>query len=279
MQVFGCKTAVAAYVVIGFSMFNKTLGHSITPEYYLNKEGQVKNAMRFLIGSEMQQKHLISFVKKHPWHNHVLVLCESDNGWVCDGMKQPGGCHSGITNFHQTKGILRYRCKDCDYDLCQLCYDANGKKANLAIGIAMSHPWHPHVLHEYDDKKSHRWICDGVYEPGGCHSNHDGFGWYDPPRFHCFPCNYDLCSKCFLSKGQPANNKIANIEKPPNHPWHCHALERCLRDNGWACDGMNQRGGCFSGTTGFHQTTGMQRFRCEKCDYDLCGKCFYSRNK
>lgn len=48
-----------------------------------------------------------------------------------------------------------------------------------------------------------------------------------------------------------------------------------MRDNGWACDGRNQPFGCFSKITGFRQTSGMNRFRCEneKCDFDLCYNC------
>ena len=31
---------------------------------------------------------------------------------------------------------------------------------------------------------------------------------------------------------------------------------------------------CLSGINGFNQTTGIPRFRCEKCDFDLCKNCF-----
>lgn len=33
-----------------------------------------------------------------------------DNGWGCDG-RADGGCLSGITDFHQTKGMNRFRCQ------------------------------------------------------------------------------------------------------------------------------------------------------------------------
>lgn len=31
---------------------------------------------------------------------------ECDNGWACDGRRQPGGCRSGLTDFHQSKGLI-----------------------------------------------------------------------------------------------------------------------------------------------------------------------------
>jgi len=54
---------------------------------------------------------------------------------------------------------------------------------------------------------------------------------------------------------------------------HAHALKYKTQDNGWACDGKNLPGGCKSGITGFNQTTGIERYRCDACDFDLCRKC------
>jgi len=55
-----------------------------------------------------------------------------------------------------------------------------------------------------------------------------------------------------------------------------HVLEALgtSRDNGWGCDGRKEVGGCKGGTTDFQQSSGMNRFRCEQCDYDLCQECF-----
>ena len=41
--------------------------------------------------------------------NHVLANLGTtqDNGWACDGRLQPGGCRSGLTDFHQSKGHLQ----------------------------------------------------------------------------------------------------------------------------------------------------------------------------
>jgi hypothetical protein len=60
---------------------------------------------------------------KHPWHNHPLTKNDVDNGWACDGRLQPGGCLRGITGFRQTAGVPRYRCAECDFDLCDKCVE------------------------------------------------------------------------------------------------------------------------------------------------------------
>eukprot|EP00930_Biecheleria_cincta_P042257 TRINITY_DN2906_c0_g2_i1.p1 TRINITY_DN2906_c0_g2~~TRINITY_DN2906_c0_g2_i1.p1 ORF type:complete len:619 (-),score=50.74 TRINITY_DN2906_c0_g2_i1:47-1903(-) len=46
-----------------------------------------------------------------------------DNGWACDGRRSPGGCLSGCTGFHQSLRWNRFRCAECDYDLCGRCFD------------------------------------------------------------------------------------------------------------------------------------------------------------
>ena len=39
--------------------------------------------------------------------------------WVCDGKNLPRGCYSENFNFPSSKG--RYRCVECDFDLCDKC--------------------------------------------------------------------------------------------------------------------------------------------------------------
>ena len=40
------------------------------------------------------------------FRNHALANLGAtmDNGWACDGMKEPGGCRSGLTGFNQSQG-------------------------------------------------------------------------------------------------------------------------------------------------------------------------------
>jgi len=56
---------------------------------------------------------------------HTLKLEPyNTNGWACDGRNLPGGCKRGCTGFRQLVGVTRYRCKSCDYDLCDKCHTA-----------------------------------------------------------------------------------------------------------------------------------------------------------
>ena len=54
-------------------------------------------------------------------HGLLPLGTSKDNGWGCDGRNE-GGCLSGITGFHQTKGMNRFQCEQCDFDYCEKCY-------------------------------------------------------------------------------------------------------------------------------------------------------------
>lgn len=122
-------------------------------------------------------------------HQHPLVFIRADNGWACDGRNMTGGCVKGCTGFRQTAGWSRFRCDNCDFDLCEGCIDK--------------------------------------YMP---------------------------------------SEKV-------NVTCHPHPLQRNYSDNGWACDGRQLSGGCKKGCTGFRQSAGWKRYRCNRCDFDLCEEC------
>merc|ERR1719424_36464 len=46
-------------------------------------------------------------------------------------MNEDGGCLSGITDFHQSEGMARFRCDPCDYDLCQKCINCRDDRVKL----------------------------------------------------------------------------------------------------------------------------------------------------
>lgn len=68
---------------------------------------------------------------------HILrpLGLSMDNGWVCNGKDEEGGCKSKMTAFKQSKGINRFRCADCDYDLCEGCCRAVCEVQNTIIGM------------------------------------------------------------------------------------------------------------------------------------------------
>jgi len=58
-------------------------------------------------------------------HSHSLTYIKK-KGWACNKVSISGGCKSNFTpgKFIQTEDEPRFRCSDCDYDLCQKCVEA-----------------------------------------------------------------------------------------------------------------------------------------------------------
>ena len=84
---------------------------------------------------------------------------------------------------------------------------------------------------------------------------------------------HDLRDDCMITgkKHPSAEEETPRAPKCPNG----HALVSLgtSRDNGWACDARKTPGGCKRGCTDFRQSAGWPRFRCERCDWDLCDMC------
>ena len=62
-------------------------------------------------------------VNCHPHELHKFTDTTQDD-WMCNGIEiYEGGCYSGITDFHQTTGIMGWRCPfdECDFDICIEC--------------------------------------------------------------------------------------------------------------------------------------------------------------
>ncbi|CAE7482474.1 Tiparp [Symbiodinium pilosum] len=85
----------------------------------------------------------------------------------------------------------------------------------------------------------------------------------------------------FMKKQQSIKQHIETLRQSGNKGvcknGHELAPLGTSRDNGWGCDGRSEEGGCASKITGFRQTKGMNRFRCERCDFDYCEKCYLLR--
>lgn len=58
------------------------------------------------------------------------------------------------------------------------------------------------------------------------------------------------------------------------HPHPVTLVPKESDSTNWICDGRKFPGGCKQNCTNFFQTKGWTRYRCEKCDFDLCEGCF-----
>lgn len=72
---------------------------------------------RNVIKNDLQIRFDYGMCYKVSIHEHPLSFKESST-WTCNGVKQKGGCMSPRPNFKTT---YRFRCEDCDFDLCPYC--------------------------------------------------------------------------------------------------------------------------------------------------------------
>eukprot|EP00833_Pecoramyces_ruminatium_P003638 jgi/Orpsp1_1/1177670/evm.model.c7180000062374.2 len=220
-------------------------------------------------------------------HKHPLKFLDvtMDNRWGCDARYLPNKCFSGITDFGQTNGIKRFRCIQCDYDLCELCMknyhdreykiinDNSNNRGLYLLHLEYYSTVHEHPLVFLDKTNDNCWLCDGRKMENGCFSGTNDFTRTKGiPRFRCEKCNFDICENCFNAYKNKINYQL-------NHSYEVSCHEHPLvflgktKNNGWGCNGRFLVRGCFSGTNGFKQTRDIPRFRCERCDFDLCKNC------
>lgn len=228
-------------------------------------------------------------------HIHPLKYLDTtmDNNWSCDGRLLPNGCLSGITGFRQTKNMKRFRCVQCDYDLCEKCmnyyYDnkyviKNDESKDRSLYMFKKSYYsqaHTHPLIFLDKSEDNGWACNGKDLINGCFSGITGFNQSEGiPRFRCEKCDFDLCENCMNHYKKKIYYEINHSYKTAAHPHGLTYLGKSI-DGSWLCDGKKSKEGCFSGLTDFHQTKGVERFRCAKCDFDLCKNCmdYYHASK
>ena len=228
-------------------------------------------------------------------HIHALKFLDitMDNGWACDARHLPGGCLNGIKDFKQTKNIKRFRCMQCNYDLCEKCmnkyYDNNfiikndesiNKSLYLFNKKYLSQA-HEHPLVFLDKSQDNGWLCNGQSFGNKCFSGITGFNQTTGiPRFRCEKCDFDLCENCM---NYYRKKNFYELNKTYKARVHIHPLKFLgVQNSGWACDGRKFPEKCLSALNDFGQTTGFERFRCDKCDFDLCRNCmdyYYNGNK
>jgi len=229
-------------------------------------------------------------------HNHPLKYLDTtmDNSWRCNANYLPGGCLSGSNNINKSKNFKRFRCMQCDYDLCEKCmlkyYDdkciiKNDNSNNRNLYLFKKNYYsqaHPHPMIFLDKSEENGWACDGRNFINKCFS---GITDYNQtrgiPRFRCAKCDFDLCENCM---NYYRKKKFYELNKSYSVNCHSHPLVYLGVNNnnydGWCCNGANLKEKCFSGVRDFEQTKGFERFRCDKCNFDLCRNCmdFYLKD-
>lgn len=140
-------------------------------------------------------------------HNHLLkFLGVSNENWFCDGRSMPEKCYSGKNNYELSREVPRFRCQQCDFDLCLECmkhYIILGKNYIINNEYTCSEHKHPMI---YMGITSDRWYCNGKSFNRKCFSGITGFDQTgNIPRFRCDKCDFDFCINCF--------DYYSNVEK------------------------------------------------------------------
>ena len=232
-------------------------------------------------------KYYKSSTHVHPLKNMDTMM---DNGWYCDGKYLPSPCQSGILNVEQSKYFRRFRCVTCDYDMCEKCMNKyhdnkyvikNDNSDNRCLYLLDKKYFaqiHEHPLTFLDKSEDNGWICYGKNLTNKCFSGiNDTNQSKCIPRFKCEQCDFNLCENCmnfYRTKIYYEINKSYSVSI------HSHPLVFLgVSDiDNWLCDGKDLKEKCLGGITDFYQTKGVERFRCDYCNYDLCKYCmdFYS---
>ena len=220
-------------------------------------------------------------------HNHPLKYLDTtmDNGWACNGINLPRGCLSGTNGFFQTKNIKRFRCMQCDYDLCEKCmdffyddkYPIKNNEPNIRNLYLFEKKYnsqiHEHPLIFLDKSQDNGWACNGRFFIYKCLSGITCFHQTGGiPRFRCEQCNFDLCENCMNYYRKKIFYEINKVYKAS---CHLHELKFVGNEteDAWFCDGMKLAEKCLSLFNSFSQTKGFDRFKCEECNFNLCKNC------
>lgn len=229
-------------------------------------------------------------------HEHPLKFLDltMSNGWGCNGRYLPSKCLSGITGFGQSKEIKRFRCMQCNFDLCELCmkeyldckYEIKENNSNNRGLYLLNKKYytsaHKHPLTFLDKSRDNGWRCNGRDLNEKCFSGITDFNQSkNVARFRCEKCDFDLCENCMNHYKQNIVYVLNQFYKTTVHPHPLKFLDK-TKDNGWFCDGRKLKEKCLSRINDFQQTKGFERFRCDKCDFDLCRNCmdfYFQKNK
>lgn len=191
----------------------------------------------------------------HPSHPHNLRKTDMrdkySNGWwrcaCCRVEFNSRKSLGSITEELEADPTLAYRCEQCSYDVCSLCF-----KGYL-------HPFHHHRLKKanvvlvYPETEG-QWRCDA------CQKVFTELT--APASHHCPLCEIDICDKCFNGTWKHVLHTVSRYHTlKPTDPRLTY--RKYLN---WFCDVCERE---------FTSTNSETFFNCSVCQYDICSDCFH----
>ena len=193
---------------------------------------------------------------KGPWNelgNHLIKIHNED-----------------INKIKGNNSIIKNNIINCNNNNNQQLNGNNGYELNQLYLTKV----HKHLL-KYIGVSNLSWLCDGKKLKSKCYSGITDFGEAENgPRFQCIKCDYDLCLKCmdhYIIKSKQYHINETYLCYVHKHPLEFKGI---TPDVHWKCDATKLNTKCFSDKNDFNLSDSIPRFRCDKCDYDLCLNCF-----
>ena len=155
----------------------------------LKKFTELNNQFNIKAMSNINSNHLSNKFKsiyhEHCLYNTVLKF----DGWICDICEDK----------FEVKSNGRYRCEECDFDICVKCRinEESGYKLN---NVFLSKN-HEHLLKD-DTFKESNWICDV------CDKRYE---MKTIKRFRCERCDFDICNSCKIKEMRNPNGLFYNL--------------------------------------------------------------------
>jgi hypothetical protein len=123
------------------------------------------------------------------------------------------------------------------------------QRPNNLMTNSFKSKYHPHILKDETNDETD-WICDL------CQSKHNKT---TEGRFRCNACDFDICLKCKVLEESGYNFNNFFFSKTHTHI----LLDMTFENNNWVCNQCRKK----------YPKKSIKRFRCKKCDYDICNDC------
>jgi len=193
------------------------------------------------------------------------------DGWGCDGRFRAGGCKSGITGYFQTRGVDRYRCQSCDFDLCKKCVESNQKAVtHKVIGSDISREELANIelriLQEHGDALSDEDIARLIQKENAAPQSRATYrvkavrsmvgGKRVPAPGE--DSTYSMSSVVPVDGGPGGDQAKRPVLCPGGHSMHIFATHKA----NYNCDFCQKR-----------FPTGVTMYGCRACNFDSCAEC------